>query len=401
MVLAVTYLLYLPFFTHYHPPEETGVGLVHTQTPLGLHLNIWGFFIFLIASWLGLALLHPGSRNGLLRLISLGLRRWNVAPHLAEIYRRLVQSSTGLLPLGLWALVGVAIIAVGLFGLGYRGPAYLLPLVSVALLLLFRREVSAGAAAITLLMFTGLLVLLGVEFFFLRDFLGGGDYYRMNTLFKFYTQVWVIFGVATAAALPHLWAASERWRWWSQLAWRGMLILLLLAGLIYPAFGTRTRVEDRFPGARPPLGTLDGMAYMRVGQFEWPAGNVIDLKWDDEAIRWLQDHVPGTPVIAEAKVGYYREAGMRVAAYNGLPSILGGLHPNEQHPASQVCQLDMMVNDFWSTPDPGPRPMSMKMELALSTVYLGPLEKAVPGPQVGDKHLSSYSARLLEWPLKK
>ena len=75
---------------------------------------------------------------------------------------------------------------------------------------------------------------------------------------------------------------------------------------------------------------------MTVGTFEWPADRPIELKYDYEAIHWLQDNVSGTPIIAEAKVGYYREGGMRVAAYTGLPSILGGLHQNEQRYASQV-----------------------------------------------------------------
>jgi len=383
--LGGAYGLYLPFFANYQAPAETGVGLVTGQTALDLHLKIWGFFIFVVLSWVWLSLLHPGSRLSLLRTFSLGLRRWPVLPHLFEIYR-VVVAPTSAHQLGLWGAAAALAFSGGLFLVGYRVPAYLLPLLALALLLLFRREVSAAAALLNLLMFTGLLVLLGVEFVFLRDFLGGGDYYRMNTLFKFYFQVWGMFGLAAAAALPQLWDLSWRWRRPAQWAWRSAVMLMLLAGLVYPVFGTRTRIDDRFPGAenRPPIGTLDGLAYMTAGSFEWPAGNAIKLNYDYEAISWLQTHVPGTPIIAEAKIGYYREGGMRVAAYTGLPSILGGLHQGEQRPAEQIGQRDGLVNEFWQTSDPA-RALELANQLGLDYIYVGQLERAVYGEQIAVK----------------
>lgn len=385
-LLVATYLLYLPFFANYQPPAETGVGLVYTKTPLDQHLKIWGFFLFIIVSWLGVSLLHVNSRNSLLRSLSLFLRRWSVLPHLWEIYKAVVRRQTDMYQLGLWALGLTLALAAILFLLGYRVPAYLLPLTLIAALLLFRKEMPAAPAYLGLLTFTGLLVLLGVEFFFLRDFLGGGPYFRMNTLFKFFIQVWVMFGLVTAVTLPQIWEWAYHWRLPAQFVWRGAAMMLLLAGLVYPVLGTRTRVDDRFPGPgnRPAIGTLDGLAYMTVGAFEWPAGNPIELNYDYEAIRWLQQNVTGTPVIAEAKIGYYREGGMRVAAYTGLPSVLGGLHQNEQRPGSQIAGRDWLVNEFWNTPDPE-RARQLMAELDISYVYVGQLERATYGPHVGDK----------------
>ena len=77
---------------------------------------------------------------------------------------------------------------------------------------------------------------------------------------------------------------------------------LLAATLVYPVLGTSIRVNDRFPGPRPPIGTLDGMAYMSVGSYTWPdESNRIELQYDYDAIRWLLANVTGTPVVAEAK----------------------------------------------------------------------------------------------------
>jgi YYY domain-containing protein len=385
-LLVVTYLLYAPFFANYQAPSETGVGLVRTETPLDQHFKIWGFFLFIIVSWLWLSLVHPDTRNSLLRTVSLFLRRWNVSPHLSEIYHAVVRRQTDAYRLAIWAFGLLLLVSVVLFGLGYRVPAYLLPLALIALVLLFRRRTSAASAYLGLLTFTGLSILLGVEFFFLRDFLGGGDYYRMNTLFKFFIQVWVMFGLVTAVMLPQIWGWAWQWSVPAQIVWRGAAIVLLLAGLIYPILGTRTRIDDRFPGQenRPAIGTLDGLAYMTVGTFEWPAGNPIQLKYDYEAIRWLQDHVRGTPILAEAKIGYYREGGMRVAAYTGLPSILGGLHQNEQRYGSQISDRDFVVTQFWTSPDPA-LTQQLIDELGISYIYVGQIERAHYGDFVDQK----------------
>ncbi len=386
-LLVMTYLLYAPFFANYQPPAETGLGVAHPQTALDQHLKIWGFFLFIIVSWLWFSLHYPASRNSLLRRLSLGLRRWNVWPHLTEIYRAVVQApEANSIRLAWWGAGLVLLVSVALALLGDPVPAYLLPLVALALLLLFRREVTGDVAYLGILIFTGLMILLGLEFFYLRDFLGGSEYYRMNTLFKFYIQVWVMFGLVAAVLLPRLWQWSDDWPLPGLVLWRFVLVALLVACLVYPVLGTRTRVDDRFPGAanRPPFGSLDGLAYMTVGVFEWPAGSPIQLKYDYAAIRWLQDNVPGTPIIAEAKIGYYREGGMRVAAYTGLPSILGNLHQNEQRYPWQVGDRDFVVSEFWSSPDPA-RTLQLINQLDLSYIYDGQIERITHGVASSDK----------------
>ena len=115
-----------------------------------------------------------------------------------------------------------------------------------------------------------------------------------------------------------------------------------------------------------------------------PAGNPIDLKYDYEAIHWLQQNVTGTPIIAEAKVGYYREGGMRVAAYTGLPSVLGGLHQSEQRYASQVGERDRVVSEFWGTPDPA-RTLQLIDELNISYIYIGQIERITHNAYIDEK----------------
>jgi YYY domain-containing protein len=373
LTLAASYLLYLPFFLNYQA-LDVGLGLVHDKTDLGKFLLIWGLVLFVVVSYLLSTLVHPQSRMAMLRAVSLFLQRWRVAPHLARVYGALVERTTDSYWTGLWSLIVVAALAVGLWALDYRVPAVLLPLVWLSFLFLLRPEPDAGHAFAGLLLFTGVLILLGVEVFFLRDFLGGSDYYRMNTLFKFYIQVWVILGIAAAYLIVYLWERVTS-RDVLGKAWQVAIMLLVAAALVYPVMGTPSRVRDRF-ALSPGIGTLDGMAYMTTGEFVWPQDNSIVLEYDYEAIRWLQTHVRGTPVLAEAQIGYYREGGMRVASYTGLPMPLGALHQNEQHWPDQVGQRDGLYREFWDTPDPA-RAWGLIQQLDISYIYIGQLERSV------------------------
>jgi uncharacterized membrane protein len=138
--------------------------------------------------------------------------------------------------------------------------------------------------------------------------------------------------------------------------------------------GTPARVMDRFPGARPPIGTLDGMAFMTVGRYTWPDENhPIDLWGDYEAIRWLQANVPGTPVLAEAPIGYYREFGVRVSSFTGLPTLVG-MHESEQRYGWQVGPRSTQARNLYMISDV-PRTMELLRDLNVEYVYLGPLER--------------------------
>jgi len=199
----------------------------------------------------------------------------------------------------------------------------------------------------------------------------------MNTLFKFYIQVWVLLGVALGPLLPRVWrwVRDTRPRALSW-AWRVACGLLLLSGLAYPALATPVRVQERFPAGWPPIGTLDGMAYMTVGVYTWPDENhPIDLSFDYAAIRWLWDNVEGTPVIAEGRIDYYRENGMRVSSYTGLPTLLGA-HQGEQRYDWQVGTRDGLARSFYTTTEIG-RAQGIAAELGIRYVYVGQLERYV------------------------
>jgi uncharacterized membrane protein len=271
---------------------------------------------------------------------------------------------------------------------------------------------------VALLTATGLAVLAGTQVIYLKDFLQGGDWYRMNTLFKFFSQVWIIWGVAAAIALPQIWSGllaayakpkfvkvqptekpvsefaeaavaeprdepvlstptvkATRSHWPLRFGWSIVFLLLLVVSLAYPVWGTPARLEQRFMGWQPAFGTLNGLDYMRQGVYTLPDTNTpVELKYDWEAIQWLLDHVRGNVIVVEsAELEYYRAGGSRVASLTGLSGV-SGMHEGEQRYGEDVSKRNDWLRDFWTTPDLE-HTHQLLDELSVALIYAGQLEQ--------------------------
>ncbi len=183
-----------------------------------------------------------------------------------------------------------------------------------------------------------------------------------------------MLGIAVGVSLRDMWRAIDKWRAGARWAWSAVLALLLVAVALYPLLGTPARVVDRFPGERPPIGSLDGMEFMTVGTYYWPdENNPISLWGDYQAIRWLQENVRGTPVLAEAPIGYYREFGVRASSFTGLPTLVG-MHESEQRWGWQVGPRSAQARNLYHTVNLE-ETMDLIRELDVEYVYVGPLER--------------------------
>lgn len=404
VLLGVAYLTYQPFFANFTSVIVGGIGLVEQPDPLGLWLLIWACFGFLQSSW---ALWQANSSarlqvkdqssskpSGVERWLSLFFRQFDRLPRFFYLHNRIVQQPR-LAYLALTALWPTAIM-VALFLLlltNYTVLALCLLFLVLSFLLLWRRgpTVDASSLYVSLLTVTGWAILAGTQLFYLKDHLQDQDAYRMNTLFKFFNQVWVIWGVAAAIALPRLWQGLIRRRlstdstekqhrralaWPTQvqrIVWVVVLLTMLMASTVYLLLGTPARLEQRFPGWQPEVGTLNGMAYMQQGVYTWN-DHTIALAHDYTAIQWLLANVRGNAVIVEAaETFYYLSGGTRVASLTGL-SGLNGLHTHEQRWHDQVSERAWLHHEFWATPDLE-HTLYLIRELNISLIYVGELER--------------------------
>lgn len=162
--------------------------------------------------------------------------------------------------------------------------------------------------------FVLLLVLLGIgltvapEFIYLLDQFGT----RMNTIFKFYFQTWIVWGIAAAYATVIILRES---RGTAGVFAKTLIIVTILIGLIYPYFAIMDVTNNFQPrlysqdGELQPDWSLDGALYRKRSQADEMA-----------AIAWLAEAPLGT--VAEAIGGSYTDFG-RVSTYSGQPTVLG------------------------------------------------------------------------------
>jgi uncharacterized membrane protein len=203
-----------------------------------------------------------------------------------EALARRLSASGGWLTLGILATFTLAL----LFGYARR---------SAAKGERSERESLPSSVFVLLLILLGALLVIGPEFFFLRDLFG----WRINTVFKFYYQAWLLWSVAAAYSAAAL-LRSLRGVW--SVLYSLLLSAALLGGLTYSVLALNTKTN----GFQPAGGwTLDGAAHLASGSPDETA-----------AAAWLASAPPG--VIAEAVGGSYTIYG-RVAALSGLPTVLG------------------------------------------------------------------------------
>lgn len=150
-----------------------------------------------------------------------------------------------------------------------------------------------------LLLTLGALLILAPEFVYLRDQFG----YRINTIFKFYYQAWILWSLVAAFGVGYL---LRTLRGATDVAMRILVGLVIFCGLLYPTFGMLTKTNN----LKPVFGfNLNDFARVQRENADDAAG-----------IEFLLNQPEG--VIAEAIGGSYSYYG-RVATHTGYPTVLG------------------------------------------------------------------------------
>ena len=181
---------------------------------------------------------------------------------------------------------------------------------------------------VLLLIALGTLLIMGPDFVYLQDNFG----YRINTIFKFYYQAWMLLSLASAYGTAVL---LRRLRGGANIIFSVLFVIVLIVGLTYPVLGFPNKANN----FKPPFGlTLDD--FDRV-QRESPD--------EAAAILWLRSAPDG--IIAEATGNPYSSVG-RISIYTGLPTILGwGNHEGQwRDPALQGTRRED-IETLYTTPD--------------------------------------------------
>jgi YYY domain-containing protein len=326
VIIAVAAVaLYAPFYAHL-APQYGSLRLVpaESRSALGEFLSVWGLFLFILVSMVcywARRMWNDQRGRPLTRAVVL---RW-------ALCAALLAAAFGLALAGQWTL------------------ALLVPLWGVVGLILLAGERRRRLFMRRAMIWLALTLLIGVEFIYVSDWLDGDIWFRMNTVFKYDLQAWVLLAVALGSLMPDLWRHLGD-SLWGQSLWRSACAVLLAIALLYPALAVPVRVAERFPGEQPARNTLDGTAYMAVGVYTWPdETNPIALGPEREAIAWLWANVQGTPVMAVAPLGYYREGGTLATAYTGFPALVG-LHSSEQRPWEEVALRQSDADALYTAP---------------------------------------------------
>ncbi|WP_254274014.1 DUF2298 domain-containing protein [Haloarcula marina] len=228
--------------------------------------------------------------------------------------------------------------------------------------------------AVLILAGAGLVLL--VEFVFVKENIG-----RMNTVFKTYMQVWVLWAAAVGPVLAWLVArwrpSAESRRQWTSVGTRALVALLVVSTSLYGAFALSNHAEATGPA------TLNGTAYLNE-----------DHPREAEAIRWLDRTVEGRPTIVTAAPAGYRwnpddgEGASAPASLTGLPTVAGWFHEaqyrNDSVYQNRVADVEAIYTGA-ST-----RQRALLREYDVRYVYVGPAERARYGDVTID-HLSGVT----------
>lgn len=280
-----------------------------------------------------------------------------------------------------------------------------------------------GIRMVGLLVTAAAGVVAALEVVYLADNLAGGSAYRMNTVFKFYNQAWVLFVLSGAGlvawmvgrtlplvppgpdparyrsghrggtplvtppepvtpgprmAVPAVGSPSRGW------ARVGLIVTALVVGLsaVYPVTATPNRLATRFDGVP---NTLDAYAWMddaivnrQLGPCQGATDDDLGMSFADDraAIDWFNREVGGSPVIVEwTDPQPYWCYPARFSVTTGLPTILGwSNHESQQRPADDFGQRYDDIITIYDATDPKEKLATLRA-YGVEYVIVGTLER--------------------------
>lgn len=169
-----------------------------------------------------------------------------------------------------------------------------------------------------LLTIAAISLIIGVEFFYLKDIFDASNkpYFRTNTVFKFYYHAWIIFGIAAVSFIFTILNAEVQ-KTKSKLSkfiapYKYFVFTLSSLIFIMTFVYIFVAIDDFYPTDNKEIQqTMDGIDYIRKEKPD-----------DYKAIIWINNNIKGQPVILE-EVGDAYTYSSRISASTGLPTVMG------------------------------------------------------------------------------
>ncbi len=394
---------YIPFYVNFHS-QAKGLGVTTQNTHITDYLLIFGLLVFMVVTFLVaryhtwfVALLHPSQPQptaqkkgrqecpqcgnqvrpgkkfcghcGAVMGESVSLP--NDSPlslPVSAVPARVKQYFVFLLqPVAAWkngegrwpAVLSVGALLVIVIGGVFKSPflALTLVLLLAMLPLLGTRSEKPETVFVLGLIGTAWLLSFGADVLHINDtFQPPLD--RMNTVFKFYYQIWFLLGIGGVYGV--WWAFTHSFKTkLRRLVWLVPMAALVLGSLVYPYASAMVKTNGF-----TTIPNLDGSIYLNN---TFPA--------DREGIEWLRNHVKGIPVVLEATGGEYTDFA-RVSTFTGLPTVLGWAghelqwRGNYDEPAKRIPDIDTL----YTSQDLG-RVSELLNQYEIEYVFVGTLER--------------------------
>jgi len=297
-IAAVSYLLYLPYHLSYKI-DKTVLLVPSGRSSLIFYLAIFGFFLFMIYTFIFKNVRNNAGNNTSNDSSKTGKVTANITANIPKVSLVLLLFAVliTIFETKLFIFEKVENPKINEFEL----LLLLLPLLAMMVLSILE-EKNRNNIFILILMITGVLISVLCEFFYILDALGNGNppFIRLNTVFKFYLQNWILWGVCAGYLLFLLKEQINLKKVWGIAA-----VALILMVSIYPVFATLGK-SGGFAGTPG----LDGEAYVKK---EHPQ--------DYQAILWFRN-LKGQPVVLQAPGELY-QWNSAITTFTGLPTVIG------------------------------------------------------------------------------
>ncbi len=228
---------------------------------------------------------------------------------------------------------------------------------------------------VLLLAVTGLILIFAPEFIYLRDNFGT----RMNTVFKFYYQAWLLLGIGSSyvivtalrqmggrlpdAVNPGGAASTNGLLRTGTFVSAILSVIIISAGLFYPVMA----IYSKSGGLQGEGLTFNSIAYLQTyGPDEWAA------------IEWVRERTANDAVVVEGKGLSYRSNYNRISTTTGRPTLLGWDGHERQWRGKEFDTMAQGRDQALEVIYRGGTPQQIERvldEWGIDYVYVGPVER--------------------------